>query len=155
MGFYHYNVVVRFQQVIDLLLIRFKNKGTNTESEVLRGYAHKYIGEIIKLLGEVPADLLLVLKTNDCLRHLDKALGAPINSAIGSYIHRAFSSLSLKFILDYSNCIDDFVCHFSRRLESREVLGREAYGSDQIRRYSIPGELLHRSVLGIVNMDGC
>ncbi|CAM9144652.1 unnamed protein product, partial [Ectocarpus fasciculatus] len=63
-------------------VMRFNNKGTNTESEVLRGYAHKYIGEIIKLLGEVPADLLLVLKTNDCLRHLDKALGAPVNSAI-------------------------------------------------------------------------
>jgi aarF domain-containing kinase len=67
------------------LFIRWKSKGTKTEAEILRGYAHKYLGEITKLLGEVPADLLLVLKTNDCLRHLDKSLGAPINSAIGKY----------------------------------------------------------------------
>jgi hypothetical protein len=52
---------------------------------VLRGYAHKYFGDIVALLGKVPSDLLLVLKTNDCLRHLDRALGAPVNTAIGEF----------------------------------------------------------------------
>lgn len=87
--------------MIGVVALRFNNKGTNTESEVLRGYAHKYIGEIIKLLGEVPADLLLVLKTNDCLRHLDKALGAPVNSAIGIRVTRTcfFPAVKIYFCI--------------------------------------------------------
>ena len=32
------------------------------------------------MLGKVPSDLLLVLKTNDCLRHLDMKLGSPVNT---------------------------------------------------------------------------
>ncbi len=49
---------------------------------MLRGYAQRYFFEIVRLLGEVPSDLLLLLKTNDCLRHLDRALGAPVNTAV-------------------------------------------------------------------------
>jgi hypothetical protein len=33
------------------------------------------------LLGAVPPELLLLFKTNDCLRHLDRSLGTPINTA--------------------------------------------------------------------------
>lgn len=66
--------------------IRLKSKGTGAETEILRGYAHRYFNDIMKLLVSVPSDLLLVLKTNDCLRHLDNSLGAPINSAIGIYV---------------------------------------------------------------------
>ena len=40
----------------------------------------RYFKDIVKLLARVDSELLLLLKTNDCLRHLDKALGAPINT---------------------------------------------------------------------------
>lgn len=79
-----YTVCVKLMH--SALFDRWKSSGTKSETEILRGYAHKYLGEVMTLLGEVPADLLLLLKTNDCLRHLDKSLGAPINSAIGKKI---------------------------------------------------------------------
>ena len=34
--------------------------------------------------GVLPSELLLLLKTNDCLRHIDKQLGTPVNSAAGT-----------------------------------------------------------------------
>jgi hypothetical protein len=37
------------------------------------------------MLGMLPSELLLLLKTNDCLRHIDKQLGTPVNSATGIY----------------------------------------------------------------------
>jgi hypothetical protein len=30
----------------------------------------------------VPRQLLLLLKTNDCLRHIDRELGSPVNSSL-------------------------------------------------------------------------
>lgn len=35
--------------------------------------------------GVLPSQLLLLLKTNDCLRHIDKQLGTPVNSAAGTF----------------------------------------------------------------------
>ena len=61
---------------------RLKAKGTAGEKEMLKAYAQKYFKDISILLRKIPRKLLLVLKTNDCLRHLDKKLGAPINSTI-------------------------------------------------------------------------
>ena len=60
---------------------RLKNKNTKGEAVMLRGYAKKYFKHIVKLLGDVDSDMLLLLKTNDCLRHVDKKLGTPVNSA--------------------------------------------------------------------------
>ena len=51
---------------------------------MLRSYANKYLFDIVDLLGNVPSHLLLVLKTNDCVRHLDRTLGVPTNSVIGN-----------------------------------------------------------------------
>lgn len=51
---------------------------------MLHSYAKKYFQDIVHMLGQLPSDLLLLLKTNDCLRHLDLKLGAPINTTIGS-----------------------------------------------------------------------
>jgi hypothetical protein len=48
---------------------------------MLKSYAKRYFSSIVQLLSKIPSPLLLVLKTNDCLRHLDKSLGAPINTA--------------------------------------------------------------------------
>ncbi len=43
----------------------------------------KYFKDIVNMLGKLPSDLLLVLKTNDCLRHLDMKLESPVNTARG------------------------------------------------------------------------
>lgn len=59
---------------------RMHGHNSPTETALLRTYAQQYFREIVQLLGSVPSDLLLVFKTNDCLRHIDKVLGTPINS---------------------------------------------------------------------------
>ncbi len=59
---------------------KLKGKNTKGESEMLKAYAQKYFKEIVTLLGRVDSKMLLLLKTNDCLRHLDRRLGAPINT---------------------------------------------------------------------------
>lgn len=60
---------------------------------MLTAYAQKYFKHIVNLLGEVPSDMLLLLKTNDCLRHLDRKLQAPVNSIQGEEL-LLFSLLS-------------------------------------------------------------
>ena len=59
------------------------NISSKGDAVMLRGYAKRYFGHILKLLGTMPSDLLLVLKTNDCLRHLDRKLGTPVKSMTG------------------------------------------------------------------------
>lgn len=59
---------------------KLKGKNTKGESEMLKAYAQKYFKEIVTLLGRVDSKMLLLMKTNDCLRHLDRRLGAPINT---------------------------------------------------------------------------
>jgi hypothetical protein len=58
-------------------------KDKQAEALMLQGYAHEYFREIVGLLGVVPSELLLLLKTADCLRHLDTILGASINTSAG------------------------------------------------------------------------
>ena len=41
----------------------------------MQGYAAQFSKEISNLLWRVPRELLLLLKTNDCLRSVDHALG--------------------------------------------------------------------------------
>lgn len=50
------------------------------DNEEVRGYARKYQAEISELLRRVPRELLLLLKTNDCLRSIDAELGRPLNA---------------------------------------------------------------------------
>lgn len=47
----------------------------------IQAYAQRYLTKVISMLGVLPSNLLLLLKTNDCLRHIDRALGTPINTA--------------------------------------------------------------------------
>jgi len=60
---------------------RLQGKGTKGESEMLKAYAKRYFKDIVGLLSRVDSEMLLLLKTNDCLRHLDKKLGRPVNTA--------------------------------------------------------------------------
>lgn len=66
------------------LYLRLKRTNSAAESEQLRYYAQRYFKDIVRLLGNVPSELLLLLKTNDCLRHIDNELGSPINGATGT-----------------------------------------------------------------------
>lgn len=43
---------------------------------------NRYYFEITELLNTVPREMLLLLKMNDCLRHIDRELGAPVNSSL-------------------------------------------------------------------------
>lgn len=57
---------------------------------VIKGYAQRYIKEIIEMLDIVPRQMLLIFKMNDCLRHVDMALGSPVNNLVvaGRYASR-------------------------------------------------------------------
>lgn len=57
----------------------------SAEAMVLRSYVEKYFADIVKLLGVVPSDMLLLFKTSDCLRHLDKILGSSVNTSAGKH----------------------------------------------------------------------
>ena len=52
------------------------------DKHVIRGYAQRYIKEIIDMLDIVPRQMLLIFKMNDCLRHVDMALGSPANNLV-------------------------------------------------------------------------
>lgn len=47
------------------------------DKAMIRGYAQTYFRDIIAMLDVVPRQMLLLFKMNDCLRHLDYALGVP------------------------------------------------------------------------------
>ncbi|GMI46993.1 hypothetical protein TrCOL_g11122 [Triparma columacea] len=53
-----------------------KGKG---DKAMIRMYAERYMTSILHLLETVPRDLLLLLKMNDCLRHINSTLGADNN----------------------------------------------------------------------------
>ena len=49
---------------------------------VIQGYAQRYLKEIVAMLDIVPRQMLLIFKMNDCLRHVDMALGSPANNLV-------------------------------------------------------------------------
>ena len=61
---------------------RLRLQYTAEEREELQGYAGKYAKDIARLLARIPHELLLLLKTNDCLRAVDAELGAGVNNYI-------------------------------------------------------------------------
>ena len=48
---------------------------TDADAAEARAYASEHAGDINSLLARLPRELLLLLKTNDCLRSLDRSLG--------------------------------------------------------------------------------
>lgn len=53
---------------------------TRTEVELMRSYALRHYHQVSNLLNSLPSDMILLFKTNDCLRHLDSLLGVPVNT---------------------------------------------------------------------------
>ncbi|GAX10544.1 aarF domain-containing kinase [Fistulifera solaris] len=52
------------------------------DKTVMAGYAQRFLRQIMDLLARIPREMLLLLKTNDCLRHIDNALGSPANTLL-------------------------------------------------------------------------
>ncbi|KAL3811260.1 hypothetical protein ACHAXA_003359 [Cyclostephanos tholiformis] len=90
---------------------------------VIRGYAQRYLKEIVAMLDIVPRQMLLIFKMNDCLRHVDIALGSPINNLVvaGRFASkRVFENKWKKQSL--SNC--GLLCLFRDWLSYMNVLVR-------------------------------
>ena len=70
---------------------RSSTKESQADHAVIRGYAKQFLGEIFALLGILPPQMLLLLKMNDCLRHIDMALESPTNTLViaGKYASKA------------------------------------------------------------------
>lgn len=62
---------------LDRLAVR---DGDDKAKQKLKTSVAQYADEIMALLRTCPRELLLLFKTNDCLRSIDVALGAPINT---------------------------------------------------------------------------
>lgn len=64
---------------------------SQADRAVIRGYAKQFLKDIFVLLGQLPSQMLLLLKMNDCLRHIDFALGSPTNTVViaGRYAAQA------------------------------------------------------------------
>jgi len=56
--------------------------GNRADQAVIRGYAQQYLHDIFGLLSTVPRQMLLLLKMQDCLRHIDYSLGSPTNTMV-------------------------------------------------------------------------
>lgn len=52
------------------------------DKTIMAGYAQRFLRQILDLLARIPREMLLLLKTNDCLRHIDNALGSPTNTLL-------------------------------------------------------------------------
>lgn len=67
------------------------NPNSRKDRAIIQGYAQRYLVDIFNLLGSLPRQMLLLLKMNDCLRHIDYALGSPTNTLIvsGEYAAQA------------------------------------------------------------------
>ncbi len=70
---------------------RLPKQESQADKAVIRGYAKQFLSEIVALLGILPPQMLLLLKMNDCLRHIDMALESPANTLViaGKYANQA------------------------------------------------------------------
>lgn len=56
---------------------KLRERGTPADKMQIRGYAAQYAHHIARVLERVPPVMLLLFKTNDCLRHAERRLSAP------------------------------------------------------------------------------
>lgn len=69
-------------QIVDPQVDHLSLSGTRDEKNMLQDYAGVYARQIGDLLLRMPRPLLLLLKTNDCLRSVDLSLGATVNTFV-------------------------------------------------------------------------
>lgn len=70
-----------------------RSEGTKEEIQTISNDVRAYAEQIQDLLALLPRDLLLILKTNDCLRTIDWGLGTPINNfnVVARYTQKAIN----------------------------------------------------------------
>lgn len=71
-----------WQKVLDPAIDHLRLNGTDADRSELQMYASQYFVQISELLKRLPRVILLLLKTNDCLRAVDNALGASVNTYV-------------------------------------------------------------------------
>lgn len=66
-------------------------KDSKSDKAMIAGYARYFLLDILNILDSLPRQMLLLLKMNDCLRHIDHSLGSPTNTLVitGKYAARA------------------------------------------------------------------
>ncbi|KAH9329900.1 hypothetical protein KI387_002008, partial [Taxus chinensis] len=71
-----------WNKVVDPAIDHLHLNGTDKDRAELQMYALQYFVQISELLKRLPRVILLLLKTNDCLRAVDHALGASVKTYI-------------------------------------------------------------------------
>eukprot|EP00252_Welwitschia_mirabilis_P003592 TRINITY_DN1364_c0_g1_i5.p1 TRINITY_DN1364_c0_g1~~TRINITY_DN1364_c0_g1_i5.p1 ORF type:complete len:229 (+),score=35.63 TRINITY_DN1364_c0_g1_i5:113-799(+) len=71
-----------WKKIVDPTIDHLRMGVTNEDRLERQMYASKLVKEITELLRRLPRVLLLLLKTNDCLRAVDRALGATVNTYV-------------------------------------------------------------------------
>jgi aarF domain-containing kinase len=91
-----------FDEIIERSKKGSLSKDVDTDSSadkaVIRAYVNQFIHQIFGLLDTIPREMLLLLKMNDCLRHIDYSLGSPTNTVVvcGEYAARAVYADNLR-----------------------------------------------------------
>jgi len=105
------------------------------DKAMIQGYVQRYIKEIFSLLNRIPRQMLLLLKMNDCLRHVDFALGSPSNTLVvaGNYASKAVfrhkSSVSQTVYMSLQNLVDYLNVRMRVGIYELGVWWINAYGS--------------------------
>ncbi|MBA0662844.1 hypothetical protein Goklo_006913 [Gossypium klotzschianum] len=69
-----------WNRVIDPAVDHLVIKGTDSDRSELQMYASQYFPQISELLRRLPRVILLMLKTNDCLRAVNNSLGSSLET---------------------------------------------------------------------------
>lgn len=102
--------------------------GGGGDKSVTRLYAQRYLKEIIGMLDIVPRQMLLIFKMNDCLRHVDLALGSPANNLVvaGKYASKRVLHSELCGGLSFFGLLKSWIsyAHVLIRINSYEMWKR-------------------------------
>lgn len=90
-----------WDDIISKDLKKMKLTNHSSENVQLQAYAERYLDQINYILGKVPSDMLLLLKTNDCLRHIDRRLNTPINTISGTNRWLTIFTVGLLLLLGF------------------------------------------------------
>lgn len=71
-----------WKKIIQQDINHLKIDGTDEDKSEIQMYASHLVSEISMLLQRLPREILLLLKTNDCLRAVDYSLGSSINTFV-------------------------------------------------------------------------
>jgi aarF domain-containing kinase len=93
-----------------------KSLDTKADQAIIRGYAQRFLPNIIALLDVIPRPVLMLLKMNDCLRHIDYTLGCSPGNNIVVTGHYAAYALYQNEIRNHNHSItQSFAVSWSRK----------------------------------------